>query len=147
MSERPRFHLAVAVDDLSAAEAFYAGVLQCRIGRAAKDWIDFDLWGHQLTVHRCAVERTEGHNSVEGADIVIPHFGVILSASQWQTLVARLQAYQVSFELDPGVRFAGKSGEQSTLFLRDPAGNMLEFKSFQDDTQVFARTSSNSATP
>ena len=135
----PRFHLAVAVDDLSAAEAFYSGILQCRIGRSAERWIDFDLWGHQLTVHRLAHARAEGRNSVDGEEIVVPHFGLILDWEQWQDLARRLRSCRVEFAIEPTVRFAGGSGEQATMFLRDPAGNMLEFKAFRDPQQVFAR--------
>ena len=139
MSARPRFHLAIAVDDLSAAEAFYAGVLQCRIGRAAARWIDFDLMGHQLTVHLCARARDAGAGAVDGAEVAVPHFGLILEWAQWQKLMHRLRACRVAFAAEPAVRFAGRPGEQATAFLRDPAGNMLEFKAFRRPRQVFAR--------
>ena len=139
MSEsRPRFHLAIAVDDLSAAEAFYAGVLQCRIGRTAEQWIDFDLMGHQVTVHRCATTRNEARNPVGGESIAVPHFGLILEWAQWEALMERLRACGVAFDLEPTVRFRGEVGEQATAFVRDPAGNMLEFKAFLKPHQVFA---------
>ena len=136
---RPRFHLAIAVDDLSAAEAFYAGVLQCRIGRASEKWIDFDLMGHQVTVHRCDAVREEARNPVDGESVAVPHFGLILEWAQWETLTERLHACGVAFDLEPTVRFRGEVGEQATAFVRDPAGNMLEFKAFRDPGQVFAR--------
>lgn len=136
---RPRFHLAIAVDDLSAAEAFYAGVLQCRIGRASGKWIDFDLMGHQVTVHRCDTPREEARSPVDGETIAVPHFGLILEWEQWEALTERLRACGAAFDLEPTVRFRGEVGEQATAFVRDPAGNMLEFKAFRDSDQVFAR--------
>ena len=100
MSEsRPRFHLAIGVDDLSAAEAFYAGVLQCRIGRVSEKWIDFDLMGHQVTVHHCDTTREEGRNPVDGESIAVPHFGLILEWEQWEILV------ETPPDLRSGVRF------------------------------------------
>ena len=140
MSDRlPRFHLAFAVDDLSAAEAFYAGVLQCRIGRTAERWIDFDLMGHQLTAHRVDAEPAEGRNPVDGESVPVPHFGIILEWAQWEALMRRLRECGVAFELEPTIRFEGEIGEQGTAFVRDPSGNVLEFKAFRDPQQVFAR--------
>ena len=136
---RPRFHLAIAVDDLSSAEAFYSGVLQCRIGRSSGKWIDFDLMGHQLTVHLCSMNREEARNPVDGEFVAVPHFGLILKWGQWETLMERLRDCGVAFELGPTVRFRGEIGEQATAFVRDPAGNLLEFKSFRDFSQIFAR--------
>ncbi len=135
----PRFHLAIAVDDLSSAEAFYAGVLQCRIGRSSETWIDFDLMGHQITAHRRDAARDEIRNSVDGEEIAVPHFGLILEWERWEELVDRMRACGVAFELEPTVRFQGETGEQATAFARDPSGNMLEFKAFRDPDQVFAR--------
>lgn len=136
---RPRFHLAIAVDDLSAAEAFYAGILQCRIGRASGKWIDFDLMGHQVTVHRCDAVWEEARNPVDGESIAVPHFGLILEWEQWEALTERLRACGAAFDLEPTVRFRGEVGEQATAFVRDPAGNVLEFKAFRSPDQVFAR--------
>ncbi|MCY3852216.1 MAG: VOC family protein [Gammaproteobacteria bacterium] len=127
------------VDDLSAAEAFYAGVLQCRIGRASEGWIDFDLMGHQVTVHRCEAAREEARSPVDGESVAVPHFGLILEWEQWEALVERLRACGAAFDLEPTVRFRGETGEQATAFVRDPAGNVLEFKAFRDPGQVFAR--------
>ncbi len=134
----PRFHLAFAVDDLSAAEAFYAGVLQCRIGRADERWIDFDFMGHQITAHCMAAKQQEGHSPVDGESIPVPHFGIILEWEQWKAMMERLRECSVPFEREPAVRFKGEIGEQGTAFVRDPAGNVLEFKSFRDPNQVFA---------
>lgn len=136
----PRFHLAIPVDDLSAAEAFYAGVLQCRIGRADADWIDFDFGGHQLTVHRAEPPaRIETESTVDGARVGVPHFGLVLAWAEWEALVRRLESCRVRFELEPRLRFRGDPGEQATAFLRDPAGNLLEFKAFRDPARLFAR--------
>ncbi len=136
----PRFHLAIPVDDLSAAEAFYAGVLQCRIGRADEHWIDFDFGGHQLTVHRAAdLPRSEAANQVDGERVGVPHFGLVLEWAEWEALIRRLESCRARFELGPAIRFRGGPGEQATAFLRDPAGNLLEFKAFRDPARLFAR--------
>ncbi len=140
MSERPRFHLAIAVDDLDAARAFYGELLGCREGRSSDSWVDFDLFGHQLVTHLDPAHRVATvSNPVDGDDVPIPHFGVLLEAGDWRALAERLTANATSFVIEPHTRFAGGVGEQSTMFLLDPAGNALEFKSFADDTQVFAR--------
>ena len=140
MSERPRFHLAVPVDDLAAARVFYGGLLGCPEGRSADSWVDFDLYGHQVVAHlapdRAAPPTT---NPVDGDDVPVPHFGVLLAPEAWQALADRLVAADAEFVIEPHVRFAGEVGEQRTMFLLDPAGNALEFKSFNDDAQVFAR--------
>ncbi|MGI9644550.1 MAG: VOC family protein [Ilumatobacteraceae bacterium] len=140
MSELARFHLAIPVDDLAAARRFYSGVLGCPEGRSADSWVDFDLYGHQLVAHlapgRSAPAAT---NPVDGDDVPIPHFGVLLTIAHWQALAARLTEAATEFVIEPHVRFAGEVGEQRTMFLLDPAGNALEFKSFADDAQVFAR--------
>ena len=136
----PRFHLAIPVDDLSAAEAFYAGVLQCRIGRADANWIDFDFGGHQLSVHRVAAPaRAEAASPVDGERIGVPHFGLVLDWAAWEALIRRLESCRARFELEPTIRFRGAPGEQATAFLRDPAGNLLEFKAFRDPARLFAR--------
>jgi extradiol dioxygenase family protein len=136
---RPRFHLAFPVHDLEAARAFYGGVLGCPQGRCAEDWIDFDLMGHQIVAHlepaACAAVPT---NPVDGEEVPVRHFGVILEPDQWTAMVARLRAAGVAFLVEPQTRFAGQAGEQSTVFVLDPSGNALEFKAFADDAQVFA---------
>ncbi len=135
----PRFHLAIPVDDLIAATAFYGGVLQCRIGRGCERLIDFEFMGHQLTAHLIDAKRNEGSNPVDGNDITVPHFGMILRWQDWEVLMDHLREYHVDFALEPTIRFQGKPGEQGTAFVRDPAGNMLEFKAFREDAEIFAR--------
>ena len=140
MPDVPRFHLAVPVDDLDAARGFYGGVLGCAEGRSADTWVDFDLFGHQLVVHLDPDHRpSTTTNPVDGDDVPVPHFGALLDPVTWADLAERLVAAGTTFVIEPHTRFAGEAGEQSTMFLRDPAGNALEFKSFADDRQVFAR--------
>jgi uncharacterized protein len=136
----PRFHLAFPVHDLDAARHFYGEVLGCREGRAAERWVDFDFHGHQISAHLRpeACDSTQC-NEVDGENVPVRHFGLILAWDDWQRLAARLRALGVAFIIEPGIRFAGQTGEQATMFLCDPSGNALEFKSFRDDRQVFAR--------
>lgn len=134
----PRFHLAVPVDDLAAASRFYGDVLGLDRGRSADTWVDWNLHGHQLVTH-LAPDRTRSvHNPVDGHDVPVPHFGLILSVEGFHTLAGQLRTAGVEFVIEPYVRFEGETGEQWTMFLRDPAGNALEFKAFADDSQVFA---------
>ncbi len=136
---RPRFHIAFPVDDLAAARAFYGDLLGCPEGRSAEHWVDFDLHGHQIVAHLVA-ERTNRHaNPVDGDDVPVPHFGLLLRPPDWNELAERLVAAGTTFVIEPHTRFAGQSGEQSTMFLLDPAGNALEFKAFADDSMIFAR--------
>ena len=142
MTGHPRFHLAIPVDDLDAARRFYGDLLGCPEGRSDERWIDFDLHGHQLVVHQVATSpgaAVQGTNPVDGDDVPVPHFGVLLSPRDWRVLADRLRAAGVRFVVEPHTRFAGETGEQSTMFLLDPAGNALEFKAFENDDQVFAR--------
>ncbi len=136
---RPRFHHAFPVDDLDRARDFYGGVLGCSEGRSAPHWVDFDLYGHQIVAHLAPVGVPPITNPVDGDDVPVPHFGVILDPPTWAELAERLRAAGTDFVIEPTTRFAGKPGEQSTMFLLDPAGNALEFKSFADDSMVFAR--------
>ena len=137
---RPRFHLAFPVHDLAAARAFYGGVLGCPEGRSAEDWVDFDLHGHQIVAHLAPEAlRDAATNLVDGEDVPVRHFGVILEPADWGVLADRLKAAEVDFIIEPQTRFVGSPGEQSTLFVRDPSGNALEFKAFADDAQVFAK--------
>lgn len=139
-AERPRFHLAFGVDDLAAAREFYGGVLGCPEGRSCDIWIDFDLYGHQIVAHLDpGHRRPPSSNPVDGHDVPVPHFGVLLEPADWNELARRLRAADVQFVIEPTTRFVGEPGEQSTMFVLDPAGNALEFKAFADDTQVFAR--------
>ena len=134
------FHLAFPVTDLEATRRFYVEVLGCRLGREDARWIDFDLEGHQLSAHLVDGRADAGHNHVDGDGVPIPHFGLVLEWEAWHRLAERLRAAEeVEFLLEPKVRFAGQPGEQATLFLRDPSGNALEFKSFQDPQRLFAR--------
>jgi hypothetical protein len=136
---RPRFHLAIPVDDLAATRHFYGVVLGCPEGRSSDTWVDFDLYGHQLVAHLHAYERPMTTNAVDGHDVPVPHFGVLLRPTDWRALADRLVAAGTPFVIEPHVRFVGEVGEQSTMFLLDPSGNALEFKAFADDGQVFAR--------
>lgn len=134
-----RFHLAIPVDDLAAARHFYVDLLGCRVGRESDRWIDFDFHGHQLTTHLVDDALTgAGTNPVDGHDVPVRHFGMILDVHSWKTLAARLQAAQVRFLIEPHLRFPGSVGEQHTLFLLDPSGNGVEFKAFARDDMVFA---------
>ena len=136
------FHIAFPVDDLDAARRFYGDVLGCPEGRSAEgEWIDFDLFGHQIVAHFVprAAARAAGSNPVDGHDVPVPHFGVVLDLGRWKALADRLKAAGVRFEIEPYVRFEGEVGEQATMFFLDPAGNALEFKAFADFGQLFAK--------
>ena len=136
---RPRFHLAFPVDDLAAARRFYGEVLGCPQGRSADHWVDFDLYGHQIVAHLVEERTRAATNPVDGDDVPVPHFGLLLRPAEWQQLADRLRSAGVEFVIEPHTRFAGERGEQSTMFVLDPAGNALEFKAFADDSMVFAR--------
>ena len=140
MTLRP-FHLAIPVQDIPAARAFYGGLLGCPEGRSAPTWVDFDLYGHQLVVHLAPVEAAgdAAANPVDGHDVPVPHFGVVLPMEEWHALAERLRAARVAFVIEPHIRFPGQVGEQATMFFLDPAGNALEFKAFQDIGRMFAR--------
>lgn len=139
MTLRP-FHLAFPVHDLAAARAFYGGVLGCAEGRSAESWIDFDFFGHQIVAHLDpAVKPAEATNAIDGHDVPVPHFGVVLTLSDWEALAARVEAAGIAFGIAPHVRFKGQPGEQATMFFRDPSGNALEFKAFADDSMLFAK--------
>lgn len=136
----PPFHLAFPVHDLSAARAFYGGLLGCREGRSSDHWVDFDFYGHQVVAHLSPEEvRQANANRVDGKDVPVRHFGVILGWDEWHALAERLRTAGASFVIDPGIRFAGQVGEQATMFLLDPSGNAIEFKSFQDPSRIFAK--------
>lgn len=133
------FHLAIPVDNLERAEAFYRNIIGCGTGRRSNRWIDFNFFGHQLVAHlapeECGRART---NEVDGKQVPARHFGVVLERGDWQSLADRLRAAQVDFIIEPGIRFSGEAGEQGTFFLADPSGNALEFKYFEDLGQLFA---------
>ncbi|MEO9468270.1 VOC family protein [Parasphingorhabdus sp.] len=133
------FHLAFPVHDLAAARNFYGEFLGCAEGRSCDTWIDFNLFGHQIVTHLDpAAKSVAMTNPVDGENVPVPHFGVVLAMHDWQELAARLQARNVSFVIEPTVRFRGETGEQATMFFMDPSGNALEFKAFADDNQLFA---------
>lgn len=138
---RPPFHLAFPVHDLTAARAFYGGLLGCPEGRSSEHWVDFDLEGHQIVAH--LVERGVGEpavtNDVDGDDVPARHFGLVLDWAAWESLAERLREAGTEFLVPPRVRFRGEVGEQATLFLTDPSGNALEFKAFRDPSRLFAR--------
>lgn len=143
MTSLTPFHIAFPVNDLAAARAFYSGVLGCPEGRSSTEWIDFDLFGHQIVAHlkpRADVPLEQPHhNAVDGHAVPVPHFGVVLPMPQWEALADRLRAAGTHFVIEPYIRFRGEPGEQATMFFFDPAGNALEFKAFADLGQLFAR--------
>ena len=140
MNSIPRFHLAFPVHNLESAREFYVSILKCKTGRESNSWIDFDLYGHQIVAHLspddCSSTST---NIVDNDNIPSRHFGVILEWEDWESLCIRLKKIDIDFLVKPKVRFKNKNGEQGTLFLKDPSGNVLEFKSFKDDSNVFKK--------
>lgn len=139
MIAAPPFHLAIPVDDLAAADAFYHGLLGCPHGRRSDKWTDYDFFGHQLVAHLspedCARAKT---NVVDGHDVPARHFGIVMRPADWRALGDKLQQAGADFIIEPNIRFRGEPGEQGTFFIRDPAGNALEFKCFEDMAQLFA---------
>lgn len=136
------FHLAIPVYDLAAARHFYGDVFGCPEGRSSEQWVDFDFFGHQLVIHehpRTAAQEHAHTNPVDGHDVPVPHFGVVLGWAEWEALADRLKAREIAFVIEPYVRFKGQVGEQATMFLLDPCGNALEFKAFKDIDQLFAK--------
>ena len=135
------FHLAIPVDDLTKARHFYGEILGCPEGRTDEHWTDYDLYGHQLVIHYKPKSKEEmHHNPVDGHDVPIPHFGVVLPWEEWEALVERMKRAGVKFIIEPYIRFQGLPGEQATMFFLDPCGNALEFKSFKDIGKLFAKT-------
>ena len=140
MSALPLFHLAFPVTSLAKARAFYGGVLGCREGRSAEDWVDFDFYGHQIVAHLAPDEAGHrGTSAVDGDNVPVRHFGAILPLDEWERLAARLKGAGQEFIIEPHVRFKGEVGEQATMFLLDPCGNALEFKAFKDIGRLFAK--------
>lgn len=136
----PPFHIAFPVDDLAAARQFYGGLLGCREGRSSTEWIDFDLHGHQIVAHLAPdAVRARAANTVDGKQVPVPHFGLVMNMADWQSLADRLVEAGTRFVIDPTVRFKGEPGEQATMFLLDPAGNALEFKAMADPANLFAK--------
>lgn len=138
MTLRP-FHLAFPVHDLAAARTFYRDVMGCEEGRSSDHWIDFNFYGHQIVAHLDPSARSVTvHNPVDGHDVPVPHFGIVLTMAQWDALAVRLKAAEIRFGIEPHIRFEGEIGEQATMFFQDPSGNALEFKAFADDSMLFA---------
>ena len=137
------FHLAIPVTDLQQARSFYAEIFGCEEGRSSDSWVDFNFFGHQLVIHHKPADEAganERHyNPVDGHDVPVPHFGVVLNWEDWQRLAQRLRSANVKFVIEPYIRFEGQVGEQATMFLLDPSGNALEFKAFRDIQQLFAK--------
>ena len=131
------FHLAYHVTDLDAARAFYGGVLGCREGRSTDTWVDFDFFGHQLSLHLGEPFRTTDTGRVGEKMVPMPHLGLVLELPDWQALAARLQAAGTDFVVAPHLRFAGQPGEQWTMFFRDPSGNPIEVKGFASLDRVY----------
>ena len=136
----PPFHLAFPVDNLAAARRFYGELLGCPEGRSAAHWVDFDLHGHQIVAHLAPeAVRLRATNPVDGDDVPVPHFGLVLEMGEWRELAERLKGAGVQFVIEPTVRFEGQPGEQATMFLLDPSGNALEFKAMADPAKLFAK--------
>jgi extradiol dioxygenase family protein len=136
------FHLAIPVYDLPAARAFYGETFGLAEGRSSTHWVDFDFYGHQLVIHehpKTASQDAAHTNAVDGHEVPVPHFGIILNWDEWEALAARLQERETKFVIEPYIRFQGQVGEQATMFLFDPCGNALEFKAFKDMSQLFAK--------
>jgi uncharacterized protein len=133
------FHLAFPVHDLAAARQFYGDVIGCMEGRSSPHWIDFNFFGHQLVAHLSHTAASNRSSDVDGHNVPVPHFGVVLKMAQFDALAARLREHEIKFELEPVIRFKGMVGEQATMFFLDPSGNALEFKAFEDQSQLFAK--------
>jgi uncharacterized protein len=134
------FHLAFPVNDLDAAREFYGGVLGCEEGRSSESWIDFNLYGHQIVTHLAAEgSGVKSTNHVDADHVPVPHFGIVLPMDDWKKLADDLTSKGIEFIIEPKIRFAGEVGEQATMFFLDPSGNALEFKGFNDLSQVFAK--------
>ena len=141
MSLQP-FHLAIPVYDVPLARAFYRDVFGLEEGRSCEQWVDFNFFGHQLVIHehpQTDSQQSVQTNAVDGHDVPVPHFGVVLEWEQWQSLANKLKTANIDFVIEPYIRFKGQVGEQATMFFYDPCGNALEFKAFKDMSQLFAK--------
>ncbi|MGB3796426.1 MAG: VOC family protein [Alteraurantiacibacter sp.] len=141
MTQLSPFHLAFPVDNLQAAREFWGDVMGCKEGRSSSDWCDFNFFGHQIVAHQApsiVAKAGRGTNSVDGDDVPVPHFGIVLDMAEWQALASRLIEKGLQFDIAPRVRFDGQPGEQATMFFRDPAGNAIEMKAFADRSKLFA---------
>ena len=139
MTHRPCFHLAMPVHDIAAARAFYGGVLGLAEGRSDHHWVDWNFYGHQVVTHLADhVPGPAAHNAVDGRQVPVPHFGLVLDVDDFHELAGRLKEAGARFVIEPYVRFEGDPGEQWTMFFHDPSGNALEFKAFADEARIFA---------
>ncbi len=133
------FHVAFPVNNLEVTRKFYAEVLGCKVGRSAERWIDFDLFSHQISAHLVDEEKKSGKtNPVDGKNVPVLHWGVILTMEQWEKLAENVKKHGVKFIIEPYIRFKGEVGEQATMFFLDPSGNALGFKAFKNDASIFA---------
>lgn len=140
MNNTPPFHVAIPVHNLDECRTFYRETLNCEEGRSSDHWVDFNLYGHQLVIHYKPKSAEEQHsNPVDGKQVPVPHYGVVLPWDEFHSLAERLENKKVSFVIEPYIRFKGEAGEQATMFFEDPAGNALEFKAFKDPNQLFAK--------
>jgi hypothetical protein len=135
----PPFHLAFPVHDLAAARQFYGELLGCPEGRSSDEWIDFDFHGHQIVAHLAPEAGDRASNPVDGHDVPVPHFGLVLGMEDWSAMAERLTAAGTQFVIEPTIRFAGEPGEQATMFFRDPSGNALEIKAMAHPANLFAK--------
>ena len=134
------FHIAIPVHNLEDCRKFYRDVLNCEEGRSSDHWVDFNLFGHQLVIHYKPKTTEDLHtNAVDGKDVPVPHYGVVLPWEEFQSFANHLKSKSVHFIIEPYIRFEGQVGEQATMFFKDPSGNALEFKAFKDISQLFAK--------
>ena len=136
---RPRFHLAFPVRDLDEARRFYGDLLGCPEGRSSPQWVDFDFHGHQIVAHLSELRTDAAVNEVDGENVPVRHFGLIMTLADWEAVTAKLTKARVDFLIEPQIRFKGQAGEQATCFFLDPSGNALELKAFADETMIFAK--------
>jgi len=139
MPTQPVFHLAFPVTSLEKARAFYGGLLGCPEGRSSPEWVDFNFFGHQIVAHLAPDSGARETNLVDGDNVPVRHFGVVLNMTDWQAMADRLRTAGVRFVIEPHVRFKGQVGEQATMFFLDPCGNALEFKAFDNPAMLFAK--------
>ena len=139
-SEVSPFHLAIPVWNLETCRKFYTKIIGCKEGRSSDNWVDLNLFGHQLVLHYKPKEDSKAHcNEVDGKHVPVPHFGVILDWNVFEDFSKKLKLKEINFIIEPYVRFKGKVGEQATMFFLDPSGNALEFKAFKNNSQIFAK--------
>lgn len=140
MTKLSPFHLAIPVDNLSRCRDFYTNILNLEEGRSSDHWVDYNFFGHQLVIHYKAKTEKDTHtNAVDGKDVPVPHFGVVLNWNDFQKFADNLKQKNIKFIIEPYIRFEGQVGEQVTMFFKDPSGNALEFKAFKDISQLFAK--------